>query len=534
VRLRRDLPRALATALIAAGLAATSRPAMAQGNYRSAPMGGRTTLLGGTGVVYGLDGAAVFMNPATALNIDPGKLSLAVNFYSASFMRASSWYRPGPVDNTKFGQLDGAAASASDLRFSSLPSSLCLFFRVGRIPWFKSVAEREQRIRDARLGLCFATTQTESFEYPDESYRVTSGSGVSTRQSHSFEQAFRRFQFGPTYSMGVLPGLTVGASLHGSIASHWSTLTALARSEGGPIKAPINSMFHSSSHGTSWQLHVVAGATYRFGKQSVGIAVEAPSLHVTGDGGAMYYSQSDAIENRSLSVTGESSFEVQTPARLSLGTGISRSWGTAELDVSFFAPMSRAYSATVDADTTITTSGGNTSTRETRDLWQRARGVVNVGLGAEYFLSPRLSLLGGLSTDLSAVPQGALKGTLFNYFSSRTNRVAVSFGVGSHRSDGDLIVGSELSYGWGDRLTVNSYQVPPITATSSHQTIGLLFVIAGSTSCRAISRAFEDVTRAVTRPGRKDDKDDSSAPPNGEGPAIEAPPKKPSQNSPTH
>jgi hypothetical protein len=494
--------------------------ALAQGNYRSAPMGGRTTLLGGTGVVYGLDGAAVFTNPATALRTDPGRLSFSVNFYSLSFMQSPSWYRPGAVD-PMFGPLDIASTSASDTRLASLPSSLCLFFRVGRIPWFRTAAKEEPRIRDARLGLCFATTQTESFYFNDEGVSQRSRSGIVTRHSEAVTQTFRRFQLGPTYSMWIVPGLTVGASLHGSIASHSSSLTALARSEGGPLANPINSMFQSVSNGSSWQLHAIAGATYSFGRQSVGIAIESPSLHLFGTGGATFFTESDAIQRESLAQTGRGSFSVQTPTRLSLGTGFERSWGTLEIDVSMYAPIAKAYSASINGHRVTETGEESVSTPEKLDLSQRARGVVNVGIGAEIFSSRSLSFLGGLSTDLSAVPSGSLKGTLFNYYPARTNRIAGSFGVGSHRSDGSLIVGTELSFGWGERLTVNSYQAPPEVAAAGHRTMGILFVIAGSTSFRAISRAVEDVTKAV----KGDDKKAPTSPTPARTPDVQLPTK---------
>ncbi|AKU98074.1 hypothetical protein AKJ09_04738 [Labilithrix luteola] len=500
----------------------TTGAAHAQGNYRSSPMGGRTTLLGGTGVVYGMDGASAIINPATALRIDPGRLAFSVNFYAAQFTTAPHWYQPGPIDTQKFGSLQVGGTSMSDVRLTSLPSSLCLFFRVGRIHWFKKATENDPRFRDARLGLCAATTQTESFYYSNEGYQQTSSQGVVTRQSQAFAQTFSRFQFGPTYSMWLVPGLTIGASIHASISNQWSSLTAIAHSEQGILGTPINSMFQSSSHGTSWQLHAIAGATYTFGRQSVGLAVEAPSLHLFGTGGASLYTQSDAGGNQSSVMTGQGGFNARTPLRVTLGTGIARKWGTAELDVSWFSPMSPAYDAVIDGNRVDTVGNTSVSSSQSFELSQRARGVVNVGVGAEVFLRPQISLLGGLSTDISAVPKGELSGTLVNYYPARTNRVAASFGVGSYRGDGALLLGLELSYGWGDRLAVNSYQAPPTIATAGQNSLGVLFVIAGGTSFRAISRAVQDVTRILTKPN---DQQNEPTPENS-SPAIEAPPKK--------
>jgi hypothetical protein len=139
----------------------------------------------------------------------------------------------------------------------------------------------------------------------------------------------------------------------------------------------------------------------------------------------------------------------------------------------------------------------------TLSLGERARGVVNFAVGAEVFMSDHISILSGLSTDFSAVPDGGLRGSLFNYYPYRTHRVAGSFGFGSHGAGGEVLVGGELSIGWGERLAVNSYQVPPVVGTTGHGTYQLMLVVAGSTSIRAIKRAVKDVQNVITDPSTK-------------------------------
>jgi hypothetical protein len=112
-------------------------------------------------------------------------------------------------------------------------------------------------------------------------------------------------------------------------------------------------------------------------------------------------------------------------------------------------------------------------------------------------VAPALTVLGGLSTDLTTVPKGGLLSDPISYFPSRTNRVAASFGLGSHGEGGDLYFGGELGYAWGERLAVNSYQLPARLETTSFQAFSLLVVIAGSTTFRAIKRAVNDLTEIV-------------------------------------
>jgi hypothetical protein len=122
---------------------------------------------------------------------------------------------------------------------------------------------------------------------------------------------------------------------------------------------------------------------------------------------------------------------------------------------------------------------------------------VNFGAGTELTIAPYLTLLAGLSTDLTTVPKGNLLADPMGYFPARTNRVATSLGLGSHGDGGDLYLGGELSYAWGERLAVNAYELPAAVTTTPTQTFGLLLVLAGSTSFKAIRRAVNDLSNAV-------------------------------------
>ncbi|HVH44001.1 MAG TPA: hypothetical protein VM925_16730 [Labilithrix sp.] len=472
-------------------------PAAAQSNYRNAPIGGRSQLLGGTGMTYGRDATAAFLNPATAVLVDDERLSFSVNFYTLSFVYAPRWYVPGPIDRSKFGTLRIDNSTMTDLEFNALPSSLCIFFRAGDVKFLVKY-EKDARTREARLGLCFATIQSQTFNFAAEGFSQSRLPSV-TRQAQTLSQSYTRFAVGPTYAMHVSNALAVGASLHGSLASHRSLLAATATTYGSS-SAPISSMFYSGSRGDSFQLEATVGATLRFGRQTVGLSVKSPSVHVYGVGGANRQSHFDGAGSETAVVSAEGSFVSRSPLRVGLGTGLEGKWGLFELDTTFSAPTS-SYSAELQGND-VSTSGGAVVDRPVKlDLSEKARGVVNFAAGIELFMSPRVSFLTGLSTDLSAVPSGALRGgSLFNYYPYRTQRVALSMGVSSQGKGGEIIVGGELSAGWGDRLAVNSYQLPPVIGTTGHGTYQLMFVIAGSTSLATLKRAVEDVKGVLKTP----------------------------------
>ena len=151
---------------------------------------------------------------------------------------------------------------------------------------------------------------------------------------------------------------------------------------------------------------------------------------------------------------------------------------------------------------TQTTTTGTTVTDQptSLDIAQRSKGVVDMGAGAELYMSDRISLLLGLSTDVTALPAGTLQSKLFNYFEDRTDRIAMSAGVGTHGTGSELEVGAQFTYGWGDRLSVNSYQLPPVIGTAEDHQYQLMVIVAGSTSLRALKRVVDDVKRVVTDP----------------------------------
>ncbi|HSO38178.1 MAG TPA: hypothetical protein VLT33_36875 [Labilithrix sp.] len=491
--MRSALVIAVAVSLAPAFLSA---PARAQSNYRLAPVGGRTTLVGGTGLAYGRDSASAFLNPATVVRVDPGRLSFSVNFYELSLFSSKSWYQPGPVDRARFGDLTTDAARVTTFGFDTLPGSLCVFLRVGELRFLSRTGRKELGESQARLGLCLASVQNQSFTLNREDYLQQNGSG-GTRQAQAVSQSFRRIAIGPTYAMYVSNALVLGASIHFSRAGYRSSFESTTTST-GPGSRSITSAFFNSAHGDSYDVNATIGATYRIGRlQTVALVLEAPSLHAFGSGGLNHYTHYEGAGDATSTTTAQGSFAAYTPLRLGLGTGIHRSWGTAEVNVSYHLPLGSAYRATLAGRGTDIDNGAVTDRDATLDLSRRGRGVVNIGVGGEIAVAPYISVLAGVGTDLSTVKSGTLASDPMTYFPSNTNRLTSSFGVGSHGEGGALLIGGELSYEWGDRLAVNSYQLPARFESVSTQSFGLLLVVAGTTSYKNITRAITDLGKAV-------------------------------------
>ena len=395
----------LVAAAILSALSSVATRASAQGNYRMAPVGGRTTLVGGTGLAFGRDSASAFLNPGTIVRVDAGRLAFSVNFFTFSLVAADRWYQPGPVDRARFGDIPANDASIANYDFDVLPGSLCLFFRMADIPFLARAASTDLRERQARLGLCLATVESSIYAFNAEDYTQT-GTFGRTRQAGSIRQTFRRFAIGPSYAMYIDDHLALGASFHLSRASFRSYI-ANSTSTVGPGTEPINSGFFATSRGDSHEVHATVGATYRTGNQTVALTFEAPSLHLFGSGGINGYTHYDGANGGATANTAATgAFIAQTPLRAALGTGYEARWGSAELNVSFHVPVGGAYEATLEGR--AYESGGPAVVERTvsLNLRARSRGVVNIGVGGEVFLTPKVSLLGGLSTDLPRSPRG--------------------------------------------------------------------------------------------------------------------------------
>jgi hypothetical protein len=451
-------------------------------------------------MVYGRDASAAFLNPATAVLVDDDRLSFSVNFYLLSYFRAPSWYAPGPIDRSAFGDLRIDHPATSSISFTALPSSLCLFFRAGDVQAL-TIAQKDPRTREAKIGFCLATIVDENFATTADRFTESHVPGA-TRQVQTVAQSYTRFAAGPTYAMHVSNALAVGASIHGNLASHRSLMSAASTTFGSSAQ-PIATSFDRASRGDSFDFTATAGATYRFGRQTVGVSVQSPSLHVYGLGSVTEQAHFDGAGTGSTLLNARGSFVSRSPLRVGLGTGFEGAWGQAELDVFYNHALGRAFSAQLDGQQTNTKNGAVDDAAIALDLAERARGVVNFGAGVELVASPTISVLAGLSTDVTAVSAGALGTTPFVYFPQSTDRIAGSLGIGSRGSGGELLVGAEVMYGWGQRLAVNSYQLPPDLAPTQQNVTQVTLVVAGATNLRTLKRAVEDVRDILRQPPPK-------------------------------
>jgi hypothetical protein len=476
------------------GLCAPS--ARSQGNDRSAPTGGRSALMGNTGVALGADGAAPFLNPATIVRINDRSLAFSVNFYTFSLTHFSSWHQPGQTDAAHFGDLALGNTAVSTSSFNALPSTLCLFFTVAGVT---AEGERTGALHRGRqkLAVCLGNVESSSVTMAALSFRGTTPAGA-TAQVDSFAASWTRLHVGPTYSLSLSDDFALGLSLHAvatadTFAVSGNSITSAAG--GGAIQTSLG----TGGNGHSVDLTAILGAIYRVGPVTLGASAQIPSLHLYGRYDAVMHSQYDVAGADTATLTnGTGSFVAPPPVRVAFGVGATVGRLTLEADGAYDFPTSTAIESALSVQSTNLVAAGATSTTLDATYAIASRPVVNLAAGGEYFVSRQFSLLGGASTNLSTLRGLTPTTTLADMVQSRTNSVRLSFGIGSYGTGGDLLIGTQLGFGWGEALAVNPYVLPNDWAVVSTQTYSAMVILAGATNLRAIGRAVERVENVVT------------------------------------
>ncbi len=481
---------------LAAALALVPAMARAQGSYLSTPTGGRSALTGNTGVALGRDGSAPFVNPATIVGIYDSRIAFSVNFYSFTATSLGAYHQPGVVDPGVFPNVASTGTTATDMSFGVLPSTLCFFF-LGSGAILDGDDSRPRRHKGA---VCIGNTERSDVSLPALNFRAKAGGGI-TQQGGSLTRKWTRWHAGPTYATHLTERLSVGLSVHGVYSYYGYHDDNTTVTTGGPGGA-VTSNLGASAAGYSLDLNAILGAAYEIGHYTVGLSVQLPSLHITSGFDANLHEQyAGAAVPTSRLTTGSGNFVAAPPVRISAGIGAD--WGRTkvELDSSFYFALNPAIQSAAHVDE-LSVNGAAATTRSFDAIYDvRAKPTLNVSAGGEYFIAPTFSAMAGVSTDLTAIPALDTSVSLGNFYKDRMNRVMLSAGIGSYTDSGDLLVGTQLLYGWGQSLAENPYVVPNAYAVIDARQYGVMLILAGSRNLKALGRAVESVGD-ILRKGR--------------------------------
>jgi hypothetical protein len=487
---------ALAAALLVAGTA------HAQATYGSAPIGGRSALMGGTGIANGRDGAAPLLNPATVVHIDDSGVAFSMNFYSYQTTQLTSFHQPGPASGAEYGGLTLPDTSLTTSRVDSLPSTFCFFIGVGG-PKNDTPGDEGERAghRKGRrkLAACVVSPERQAVSATASGYSGETP-GRHTSQALSINQWWTRFYVGPSYSVHVSDAVALGASVQavGTIAnSTWSVDTLVTDAAG----MGSSSGYDTGANAYSLDVAALLGMIWHIDRaQTFGLSLMTPSAHVLGQYQGTTNLQMQAGTSTTQQALSSGSYRAPVPLRLGAGLGADLPRVHLEADATAFLPVTDLARAEVQTNQTSLVGTTATSSSLARTLTVAGQPLVDASLGVEWFTSSGLSLLGGVSTDFSAMKPLATSPPVGTLAETRTQRAAVSVGIGSYGSGSELLFGTQLSCAWGKSIAVDPYESPATLTLVDSRTYGAMLIIAGSVSLTAFKRTLQDLQTVVKLP----------------------------------
>jgi hypothetical protein len=450
-------------------------------------MGGRSALMGGTGVALGVDGAAPFLNPATITRIQASRLAFSARLYRYSHTRLYDFHQPGPVA-PELGEAGFDDTTVSDNSLHSVPDSVCYFFpAIGG-------ASRAQR-----LSLCLATTEEQELSLKAQGFRDDSA-GLRIDLNQHYDVSWSRFNFGPTWGLKLNDDLAVGASLMIAYSRYKHTILASSVVADDATGAASTASYESVISAYSWDFAPRFGATYRLSDPlSIGLGLTVPLVHLFGGIRETYMNEFDVTRTQR---SGDGDFDARPPFQVRFGVG--GEWESVRLEADMFlTPGSSEYADGVIDRNQVSVENGLVTGRSSvsAPVRESSDTVVNLALGAEVFVAQRLSLLAGAQTDVNALSELEPAAEQSRVFRTRLDYYRAAFGVCSYTDFGDLMVGLRFDYGTGRASPANTLVAPPALGSSSVRELGFMLVLAGTLNWRSITQAAGDVGDAVRGKG---------------------------------
>jgi hypothetical protein len=485
--------RAALFTTVVAGSGALAGSAVANGNHHSAPLGGRSALMGGTGIALGVDGAAPFLNPATIARIEEGSLAFSSRFFRFSERTIVAFHEPGPVDAGRFGALELEETTLQDTSLDTIPDSACYFFASS------SSSSPEARAGKQHFALCLAKTEQSELFLNAVPFRQMSA-GRIVDQTQTLRQEWSRRSGGPSWGYYLSDRLAVGASVFVTRSKYRDFVNASTVVADAATGAAVAASYHSSLNAYSWELAAHFGVTYRLSDPlTLGVSVRTPAVHLTSGADYGTFTSFDDGAGEERIALGEGSYVAKPPP--SIGVGVGAEMGRVRVEVDAFLHAGQSDYAKIEIDrNTVGVTGGVVSANAQDDLVlsDDVSAVVNGGAGVEWFVARDLSLLAGFETDVNALSERKRASIDQRVFRSRLDVFAASLGMAYYGRRGDVLLGLRGDYGSGEIAVVNPFVQPTRLEIVDQHEWGVMLILAGRLSLRNLGSAADRVDDALT------------------------------------
>lgn len=472
------IPRLPSRALVVAALAllVSASTARGQGNPQSQVLGGRSALMGGTGVALGSDSAAPFLNPAGLARINQSTLALSSQLIELEVRTLSRFRQPGPAPDLS----DGVTledADVTNIALDFIPTAVC---------YFQSLGETDSP-RKHTLSFCLGATEEDEVTSLGQSGSIRAD-GFQIDATNSVDATWTRRAFGFGWGHFFTDWLAGGASVFVDQAEQKVTLSTTGLREDLAAELSDVNALNLNRTGTSFALRGEVGGLVHLGDRlRVGLAVRTPSWVFASSYNETQERRSIDGSTRRRVETG--SFEAPSAGRIALGLGYEGPRLQVELDMFFYIPRADFLSLEVDREETRVEPDGSTSrTRSTETVDDGSNFTVNISAGARYSLSPSWSVLAGFQTDLSLLEDRADRAPEDRIASTSADLFFGSVGVGYKGRLGNIVTGLRGGYRDGQVVTVDSFVFEPTTAVVTDTAVSVLFVIYGELDFGAVAK----------------------------------------------
>ncbi len=240
--------------------------------------------------------------------------------------------------------------------------------------------------------------------------------------------------------------------------------------------------------GVTWKFspHYVLGASFRF-----------PSIHLYDEYETYFRRASYGTTIQSDEAAGTGTFTARQPMRIALGLGGEHRNFRFEFDLYYHFAMDRMYEGRAIANRLVVENAEVVAERPINiEVNQPSRHVVDFGVGAEYFFTDRFSVLGGVNSSFSAFDELKGAATPNGLDQWAMNQLNFALGVGNYGRGGELLIGVQGSYMWGQIAAVNSFSLPNDLVYTDLSGFRLMAVIAGRFNLRALQETFVNAGKA--------------------------------------
>ena len=429
----RGLTLPLVGLALSSALLSPAREAHAQGRGQTTPLGGRSVLLGGTGVAAGSDASVPLLNPAGILSVDAGLLDFSTRFVRIGVREYERFRRVGTVD------AGGNAIDdpdVVDINVSALPSGSCYFGRILAGP-------QGGDQRPHKFSFCIYQSEHDRTNAHGGIASVDGGAGrVDLATSVSTE--WKRNHFGVGWATPLGDDAAIGLSTFAVQTSMSRTDVAASLGQSGPV----GSTYLHTLSGSTFQLVTRLGFTLNAGRHlRLGGSVRAPGLSILRNGSVT--SSLSSTDGVTLFEAGDGHFAAPLPAQVALGLA----WRThrLHLEVNSFHDFPGEMASFEPDELSVLNSADAPQPSRARLRQERARGRTNVAFGVEYDFDESYSGLAGAASNFSSLnPRDVTSDS--QLFPSRRNGATLSLGMGARGPLGKLLAGVRVEYLFGELM----------------------------------------------------------------------------------